>query len=142
MLKFLSLTALASAIVLSAATIAPVYAHGHSGMGMGGGARFHSMSQRRVSVPHHPRYIGHLARLHGHDRDHHHHYHHFHWRHGSYWAVGVPVVAGVAAYEASGPAPVCTCLTKEYLDDGAVRFTDTCTRETAIAVPPVPAPRG
>ncbi len=99
-------------------------------------------TQRHVSRPYHPHYIGHLARLHdrGHD---HHHYHHFHWRHGSYgWAYGVPVVAGVATYEATAPAPVCTCLVKEYLDDGAVRFTDTCTRETAISVPPVPAPRG
>jgi hypothetical protein len=32
--------------------------------------------------------------------------------------------------QASAP-PVATCLTKEYLDNGAVKFTDTCTGEWA-----------
>jgi hypothetical protein len=34
------------------------------------------------------------------------------------------------AKQASAP-PVGTCLTKEYLDNGAVKFTDTCTGEWA-----------
>ena len=143
MLKFLSLTALVSAFVLTAAATAPVSAGRFSGRGLGGGGHPHYYIQRHVSRPSHPRYIGHLARLQGHEHEHYRHHHFYHWRHGSYgWAYGVPVVAGVAAYEASGPAPVCTCLVKEYLDDGAVRFTDTCTKETAIALPPVPAPHG
>ena len=134
MLKLFTATALASALVLSSAAIAPVSAGGHGGSHVSmGGARYHFAGPRhigRMSVRPGPRYIG---RIH----PHHHHHHHFHWRHGSYWAVGVPVAVGVAAYAASGPAPVCTCLTKDYLDDGSVRFTDTCTRESAISMPPV-----
>ncbi len=142
MLKFLSLTALASAFVLATVATAPVSAGHFAGRSLGGGGGHpHYYTQRHISRPSHPHYIGRLARLHDHDRDRHHHF--YHWRHGSHgWVYGVPVVAGVAAYEASGPAPVCTCLVKEYLDDGAVRFTDTCTKETAIALPPVPAPHG
>jgi len=136
MLKLLSLTALASAFVLTTAAITPVSA-GHSYIG---GSHYH-VTQHRFSGPSHPHYMGHQAHYQGHDHDRHHHF--YHWRHGSHgWVYGVPVVAGVAAYEASGPAPVCTCLVKEYLDDGAVRFSDTCTKETAIALPPVPAPHG
>ena len=133
MLKLLSVTALASALALSTAALAPVSAGGH-GMHMGGGGHYHFSHaghfKPHASSPHCSLYPSHLG---------HHHHHHFHWRHGSYWAVGVPVavgVAGVATYAASGPAPVCTCLTKDYLDDGSVRFTDTCTREYAVAMPP------
>lgn len=137
MLKLRSLTALASAVALAASALTPASAQHH----MGGGGRFH-FTQRHISGPSHPHYMGRLARLPGHDH-HYHHYHHFHWRHGSYgWTYGVPVVAGVATYAATAPAGTCTCLVKEYLDDGAIRFTDTCTKETAIAVPSVPAPRG
>jgi hypothetical protein len=137
MLKLLTATALASALVLSSTAIAPVSSGGHGGSHMSmGGARYHFAPRYngRMTVHHGPRYIG---RLHVVGRPHHHH-HHFHWRHGSYWAVGVPVAVGVAAYAASSPAPVCTCLTKDYLDDGSVRFTDTCTRESAISTPPAP----
>jgi hypothetical protein len=73
-----------------------------------------------------------------------------HWRHGSHWRlyshkrygsawgypVPVPIGAGVATYAA--PVSGCTCLTKDYLEDGSVRFTDTCTKEFAINPPPVP----
>ncbi len=137
MLKLLTATALASALVLSTAAIAPVSAHGHGGPHMSmGGARYHFAPRHigRMSVHHGPRYIGRLRVVHPR------HHRHFHWRHGSYWAVGVPVAVGVAAYAASSPAPVCTCLTKDYLDDGSVRFTDTCTKEYAISMAPVPAP--
>ena len=135
MLKLLSVTALASALALSTAELAPVSAGGH-GMHMGGGGHYHFSHAGHFNHvhPHHIAHIQHLGQ---------HHHHHFHWRHGSYWAVGVPVavgVAGVATYAASGPAPVCTCLTKDYLDDGSVRFTDTCTREYAVAMPPEQAP--
>jgi hypothetical protein len=142
MLKLLSVAALASAFVLSTATVTPVSAGGHGGMRMMGGGGHHNFFAHRqagrigrTSVHHGPRYIGRFRVRH------HYHHRHFHWRHGSYWAVGVPVAAvGVAAYAASGPAPVCTCLVKDYLDDGSVRFTDTCTKESAISMAPEPAP--
>ena len=35
----------------------------------------------------------------------------------------------------SQPA-TCTCLTKEYLEDGSVLFKDTCTKEMAQNPPP------
>jgi hypothetical protein len=144
MLKLFSVTALASALVLSTAAVTPVSAGGHGRM-MGGGGHYNFSAHRyggRMSVHHGPRYIGRL-RVVGHPHHPPHPHHHFHWRHGSYWTVGVPVavgVAGVATYAASGPAPVCTCLTKDYLDDGSVRFTDTCTKEYAVAMPPEQAP--
>lgn len=76
-----------------------------------------------------------------------------HWRHGSHWRlyshrrygsswgypVPVPVPTGVTTYAAAEPAPACTCLIKDYLENGAVRFTDVCTKEYAINPPPVPA---
>jgi hypothetical protein len=48
----------------------------------------------------------------------------------------VPVGVGVATYAA--PVSGCTCLIKEYLEDGSVRFTDTCTKEFAVSPPPPP----
>lgn len=136
MLKLLSLATLASAVVLTTAAITPASA---MRMGGGGGGRYHFSNHFNGS-----RFSG-RSHYFGHRYGHYQHFHHFGWRHGYGWGYGVPVavgVAGVAAYEASGPAPVCTCLTKDYLDDGTVRFTDTCTRETAIAMPAGgPAPR-
>lgn len=41
-------------------------------------------------------------------------------------------VAVAAAAPASAPARAPTCLTKEYLDTGAVKFQDTCTKEWAV----------
>ena len=142
MLKLLSVAALASAFVLSTATVTSAKPGGQAmpgGHGMRGGG-FHFQSA--------PKHFKGPIKFHQHIKHHytpvhlgHHHHRHFHWRHGSYWAVGVPVAAvGVAAYAASGPAPVCTCLVKDYLDDGSVRFTDTCTKESAISMAPEPAP--
>ena len=136
MLKLLSVAALASAFVLSTATVTSAKP---GGQGMHNGGFHFQSAPRHFNGPikfHHP-IKHHYTPVHlGH-----HHHHHFHWRHGSYWAVGVPVAAvGVAAYAASGPAPVCTCLVKDYLDDGSVRFTDTCTKESAISMAPEAAP--
>ncbi len=143
MLKFLSLSALASAAVLATVAITPASAYR-----IGGGRyNFHPGNHYRFSGHRnfgpryglhrfaHPRYNGRWAYWHNHR--------HWHWRPGYGWAgdYGAPVDGGVT-YPAAAPAPaVCTCLRKDYLDDGAVRFTDTCTQETAVAMP-APAPRG
>ena len=37
------------------------------------------------------------------------------------------------SYTYTKPAPSCTCLTKEYMDDGRVVFKDVCTKEMAVA---------
>jgi len=143
MLKFLSLSALTSAAVLATLAITPASAHR-----MGGGRyNFHSsghyhFSGHRNFAPRyglhryvHPHYNGRWAYWHN-------HHHNWRWPHGYGWAgyYGAPA-GGVATYAAAAPAPVCTCLRKDYLDDGSVRFSDTCTQETAISMP-VPAPRG
>jgi hypothetical protein len=55
---------------------------------------------------------------------------------------------GPVYYEGAGPAPLlapaaapsCTCLGKEYLADGSVRFFDSCTKESAVGEP-APEPR-
>ena len=146
MLKLLSLTALASAVVLATAASVmptPAFAHGGGGGGgphFGGGGGHYHFSQR-FNGQH--RYPGRIVHLGGHYPHHWHHWHH--WHHGYGWGVPVAVgvgVAGVAAYEAApAAAPVCTCLTKQYLDNGAVVFTDTCTNESAIAMPPAGSPK-
>jgi hypothetical protein len=43
-----------------------------------------------------------------------------------------PVADPGPAAQASAP---CDCLTKKYLEDGSVLFTDTCTKEEALATP-------
>ena len=40
-------------------------------------------------------------------------------------------LAKQAPAKQASPLPIATCLTKEYLDGGAVKFTDTCTGEWA-----------
>ena len=53
------------------------------------------------------------------------------------WIYAAPVVAAssyaVAPSYAAAPAPRCTCLTKEYTQDGLVVFQDVCTKEAASA---------
>ncbi len=48
---------------------------------------------------------------------------------------GAPVVATsyAVAPALAAPAPRCTCLTKEYTQDGLVVFQDVCTKEVASA---------
>jgi hypothetical protein len=80
---------------------------------------------------------------HDHDHDHDHdwdgpHFGHYWWHHYQPSVVvreGVSApVASVSTPVASTPAP-CTCLTKQYLQDGSVLFKDVCTRESALATP-------
>ena len=49
-----------------------------------------------------------------------------------YDAVSTPVSASVGTTQAAAP---CNCLTKRYLDDGSVLFSDLCTKEQAMATP-------
>jgi len=47
---------------------------------------------------------------------------------------GAPVVAtSYAVAPVAAAAPRCTCLTKEYTQDGLVVFQDVCTKEVASA---------
>jgi hypothetical protein len=90
------------------------------------------------------------------------HWHHHHcWRWGwrwcgfaqPYWIAPTVVTGGVAASYAT-TAPTynrCTCLTKEYTQEGAVVFKDVCTNEMAMNPPTLgpsasdtqqPAPQG
>jgi hypothetical protein len=50
---------------------------------------------------------------------------------------GVEIVETVehAPIMAAAPAGNCNCLTKQYLNDGGVLFTDLCTKEAALASP-------
>ena len=65
-------------------------------------------------------------------RNHHHHWmvwwHQPHYGVVDYSSVTAPVAS------ATTPAP-CNCLTKQYLQDGSVLFTDLCTKEEAMATP-------
>ncbi len=74
---------------------------------------------------------------HDHDWDHHHHgivwWHQPHYGVVDYSTVNVPVASAPVA-TATAPAP-CNCLTKRYLQDGSVLFTDLCTKEEAMATP-------
>jgi hypothetical protein len=76
------------------------------------------------------------------DHDHDHGWWWWHHHHEHPWIVegGYPVSAPVAVTgpvaTVTGPANgPCTCLTKTYLTDGSVKFTDVCTKETAVATP-------
>ena len=43
-----------------------------------------------------------------------------------------PTTYSKPTYTYSKPADNCTCLTKEYTEDGSVVFKDVCTKESAI----------
>jgi hypothetical protein len=60
--------------------------------------------------------------------------HHPHWGVVDYAAIGTVGGDAVAADPAATAGP-CTCLTKQYLDDGSVLFKDICTKEAALATP-------
>jgi hypothetical protein len=72
---------------------------------------------------------------------HHHHCYYPWWYVGPNYVVDIePETAVVESVAASVAAPVqrtdnCNCLTKQYLPDGAVLFTDVCTKEEALATP-------
>jgi hypothetical protein len=136
MLKHLTLTALASVLVLAIPAVTPASARGaHYGhaRSFGHANRGHQRFATRG-------YFGHRLRV----VHHNHHYHWWHWRHGSHGGYGfygetAPVYAPETA---AAPAGTCNCLFKEYLQDGSVVFTDRCTKESAIAAPLPSNPRG
>jgi len=105
----------------------------HGGMG---GFRHGGMGFRHAGLHHRP---------HFHHRPHWHHRHHRFVRWHRPWIYGVgaaaiaaPVYASAPVY-AVAPRPVvaapnpCTCLSKEYTQDGMVVFQDRCTNEAAAA---------
>jgi hypothetical protein len=61
---------------------------------------------------------------------------HVHYHH-PIWVGGVRTAEYSVATPVNGP---CTCLSKEYTDDGRVLFKDLCTKESAIN-PPIVAPQ-
>jgi hypothetical protein len=65
-------------------------------------------------------------------------WHHPHWRPRILvrpaFVNTYAVVRPVTTYAAVRPA-ICTCLTKEYLEDGTVMFKDVCTKEIAMNPP-------
>lgn len=178
MLKLLAATALASAFVLSCATITPVSAQGHGMRYHNSGGGHYRFQRHRPAMktfkpilrPHRPIHLRpapgpiHVKPLPGpihwrrgsgwHRRfaSHARYGSNVHWRHGSHWRiyshrrygstwgypVPIPVPTGVGVATYAAPVSGCTCLIKEYLEDGSVRFTDTCTKEFAVSPPPPP----
>ena len=65
------------------------------------------------------------------------HWHVHYWRHRHVYYAPRPVIYGAVA-----PVSRCTCLTKEYTQEGAVLFKDICTNEAAINPPPAPVQTG
>ncbi|HKS64977.1 MAG TPA: hypothetical protein VJT13_24975 [Xanthobacteraceae bacterium] len=119
---------------------------GGGGMGMArmGGGRVHSGGRvhigHRVHFGH--RHIGHRIRI-GHHRPHfrphwchrwHHHCRvHVRWPRPLLYTAPVIATTYAVAPTVAAPAPRCTCLTKEYTQDGLVVFKDVCTKEVASA---------
>jgi hypothetical protein len=118
------LLAFAASAALGLAMLSPTIAsakggHGGGGHGMhGGGHHGHG---------HH----GHHGRGHRHGHRHRPHWH----RHYVRWHR--PVVYSSYSAPVAGP---CTCLSKEYTQEGAVLFKDRCTNEMAMN-PPAQAPQ-
>jgi len=85
-----------------------------------------------------PKFAKHWPHKHG---CYHHHCYYPWWYVGPNYVVDVePETAVVKSIAAPLAAPVqrtdnCNCLTKQYLPDGAVLFTDVCTKEEALATP-------
>ena len=71
-----------------------------------------------------------------HHRPHWHHHRHVRWHRPWIYGVGTAAIAA-PVYAAVAPRPAapgpCTCLSKEYTQDGMVVFQDRCTNETAAA---------
>jgi hypothetical protein len=139
----LALAAIVSlgSVALSTTGASAFGGHGQGGHGQGGGGmRMGGMGGMHVNNFHSIRGPGISFRrvVHVHP-----HWHHWHWRFGwqrPYWIAPV-VTAGVATYA----APTwnrCTCLTKEYTQEGAVVFKDLCTKESAINPPDNPGATG
>jgi hypothetical protein len=114
---------------------------GGGGMGMArmGGGRVHLGGRVHVGGRVH---LGNRIRI-GHHRPHLrpnwcHRYHahcriHVRWPRPLLYAAPVVATTYAVAPLAAAPAPRCTCLTKEYTQDGLVVFQDVCTKEVASA---------
>jgi hypothetical protein len=57
------------------------------------------------------------------------------WWHHRYVPVEEGQTFHVTTPVATAPNGPCTCLTKQYLQDGSVYFKDLCTKEAAVATP-------
>ena len=111
---------------------------GGGGIARLGGGRVHLGGRVHIGGRVH---LGHRIRI-GHHRPHFrpnwcHRWHH-HCRIHVRWPrpviYGAPVVAtSYAVAPVAAAAPRCTCLTKEYTQDGLVVFQDVCTKEVASA---------
>jgi hypothetical protein len=66
------------------------------------------------------------------DDDEHHSWWHHHHRP---WLIEGSEPMQVSAPVTTAPTAPCTCLTKNYLEDGSVLFKDVCTKEAAMATP-------
>jgi hypothetical protein len=134
-----SLIALAAAASLGtlalSSTDASAFGRGFGGGGMHVGGGMHIGGGQHFGGGFHPIFRPGLHRV----VNWHPHWHphwHFGWRR-PYWiapVVGVGYSAGYAAYSAPATSR-CTCLTKEYTQEGAVVFKDVCTNESAINGP-------
>jgi len=134
---FLALAAVASLGIAFSSTSASAFGGHGPGHGPGlGGMRVGGIGGARIIGPHVPHGPGiafrRVVRVHPHW--------HWHWRFGwrrPYWVA--PVVAtGVATYAAAPTWNRCSCLTKEYTQEGAVVFKDLCTQEMAMNPPANP----
>ena len=56
------------------------------------------------------------------------------WWHQPHYGVVETTTVSAPVQTAAAPAP-CNCLTKKYLQDGSVLFSDLCTKEQAMATP-------
>jgi len=139
-----SLLALAAVVALGTTALTSTSAEAHGKFG-GGGGKFHGGGFHGGGMKFHGghKHWGHKPHWHGHK---HVHWHHRHWRprHIYYYPRPVVYAARPVVY---GAAPVvstnrCTCLTKEYTQEGAVLFKDICTNEAAINPPPAPVQTG
>ena len=99
----------------------------------------HTHHPKKHHPKHHPKHAHH----------HHKHHKHHHWHHKKYYydtdteyessptyTYSEPSYTySKPTYTYSKPADNCTCLTKEYTEDGSVVFKDVCTKESAINSP-------
>jgi len=139
-------TLLALAAVASLGTLAlastDASARGFGGGGFRGGG-FHGGGARAIGGSFRSFHGGGFRHAIRFARPHWHHHHRHHWRWWAwrrpYWVA--PVIAGgVAATYAAPTYNRCTCLTKEYTQEGAVVFKDVCTQEMAMNPPAAPGP--
>ena len=81
-----------------------------------------------------------------HFKGHGHFRHHGHWRHRHIYYVRARSSTRPARWSTAQRPSIstnrCTCLTKEYTQEGAVLFKDICTNEAAINPPPAPVQTG